>query len=325
MKKKTILLFLRIVVSTILIGYFLLMLSNQQGGLTDAFKKIFEAFSSASLRYLIPASLLHLVGFGLISLRWKFMLRAQDIQANFGQLFLYYFMAAFFNTFLPSTIGGDTLRVIESKKLTGKTTTSLMVVIMERITGLAALILIALTALIIKTLRGDNENTGIWFLFAVLILMGAVGMALAHPGIAPKVLKFLNKILPKKVGHLLNESYQALSIYFHRPFELMSALLISLIFQLNMIIYYYLIARALGQNPDTIDFMIKVPVMIVLLMTVPAINGLGIRTASFKQLMNFPPAFALSGELIDLGMRVAYGLLGGLVFLVYRRPGHQKE
>ena len=72
MKKKTILLFLRIVVSAILIGYFLLMLSTQPGGLIDAFKKIFEAFSSASLRYLIPASLLHLVGFALISLRWKF-------------------------------------------------------------------------------------------------------------------------------------------------------------------------------------------------------------------------------------------------------------
>ena len=59
--------------------------------------------------------------------------------------------------------------------------------------------------------------------------------------------------------------------------------------------------------------------MIVLLMTIPAINGLGIRTASFKGLMKFPPAFAISGELIDLGMRIGYGLLGGLIFLFYRR------
>jgi hypothetical protein len=92
-----------------------------------------------------------------------------------------------------------------------------------------------------------------------------------------------------------------------------------------MVLYYYLIARSLGQDPDIIDFMIKVPIMIVLLMTVPAINGLGIRTASFKGLMKFPPEFALLGELIDLGMRVGYGLLGGLVFLIYRRPDSTKK
>ena len=91
-------------VSSILIGYFLWMLSDQQGGLDRAFAKVFEAFSSASFGWLAPAIMLHLVGFALISLRWKFMLRAQDIQARFSQLFLYYFMAAFFNTFLPSTI-----------------------------------------------------------------------------------------------------------------------------------------------------------------------------------------------------------------------------
>lgn len=316
---------LRLLISAILIGYFLWMLSDQQGSLGRAFTKVFEAFSSASLGWLLPAMLLHLIGFALISLRWKFMLRAQDIRAAFTQLFLYYFMAAFFNTFLPSTIGGDAVRAMESKKLTGNTATSVTVVIVERITGLVALIVIALTALVIQTVEGKAEHFQIWWLFAFLILLGAAGLIMTRPAIASKTLGFLNSILPKKVSHFLNQSYQALSVYFHRPYELSMALLVSIVFQLNMVLYYYLIARSLGQNPDIINFMIKVPIMIVLLMTVPAINGLGVRTASFKGLMKFPPAFALSGELIDLGMRVGYGLLGGLVFLIYRRPDKENK
>lgn len=324
MNKRRLLGLLRLLISTFLIGYFLWMLSDQQGSLARAFSKVFEAFSSASFGWLVPAILLHPVGFVLISLRWKFMLKAQDIRARFTQLFLYYFMAAFFNTFLPSTIGGDAVRAMESKKLTGNTAISITVVIMERITGLVALILIALTALVIQTLKGETENPQIWWLFAIFVLLGAAGPILARPAIAARILGFLNSVLPKKAGHFLNQSYQALSVYFHRPYELLMALLVSIIFQLNMVLYYYLIARALGQNPDIINFMIKVPIMIVLLMTIPAINGLGIRTASFRGLMKFPPAFALSGELIDLGMRVGYGLLGGLVFLIYRRPEPKK-
>jgi uncharacterized protein (TIRG00374 family) len=320
MNKRRLFGLLRLLVSAILIGYFLRSLSSQQGGLNQALSKVFEAFSSASFGWLVPAILLHPIGFALISLRWKFMLRAQNIRAEFSQLFLYYFMAAFFNTFLPSTIGGDALRAMESKKLTGNAATSITVVIMERITGLVALIAIALTALLIQTLKGETGNSQIWLLFGLLIVLGAIGILLSRPSIANRILGFFCRILPQKIGYFLNQSYQALSVYFHRPVELSLALLVSLIFQLNMVFYYYLIARSLGQNPDIIDFMIKVPIMIVLLMTVPAINGLGIRTASFRGLMKFPPAYAISGELIDLGMRVGYGLLGGLVFLIYRRP-----
>ena len=65
--------------------------------------------------------------------------------------------------------------------------------------------------------------------------------------------------------------------------------------------------------------MLNVPIMIFLLMTVPAINGLGIRTASFRGLMKFPKAYALALEFIDLAFRIGYGLLGGLLFLFYRR------
>ncbi len=325
MKKKTLFFFLRLIISVGLVGYFLISLSNQQGGIGEAFKKIYFAFSTASLKWLIAAALLRLVGFSLISLRWKFMLKAQDINTAFSRLFLYYFMAAFFNNLLPSTIGGDAIRVIESRKLTGKATTSLMVVIMERITGFIALMLIALTALIIRIPNGTNENRGIWLLLIVLFSAVVLAIGAAHPKIAPKIFHRVRKIIPKKTQSKLDDAYKILAVYYRRPFELICALLISIVFQFNMVVYYFLIAKALGQVPDFVDFMIKVPIMIVLLMTIPAVNGLGVRTASFRELMKFPSAYAISGEFIDLGMRIGYGILGGLAFLIYRRPGINKE
>ncbi|MCP4146460.1 MAG: flippase-like domain-containing protein, partial [bacterium] len=162
------------VVSIGLIVYFVNSLANKYGGVGEAFAQFSASFSGASLSWLFPAGLLHIVGFSLMSLRWKILLSAQDAHSSFGQLFKYYFMASFFNNFLPSTIGGDTVRVMEAKKLTGNTTTSVMVVLIERLTGLLALVLIAATGLVISFFRNVGQDKNAW-----LLLIPAFGTFIA--------------------------------------------------------------------------------------------------------------------------------------------------
>ncbi|MCP4213589.1 MAG: flippase-like domain-containing protein [bacterium] len=321
MKKKNLLLFLRLLVSAGLIAYFVYVLSRQFGGLDIALKNFSEVFSGASLYWLLPAGAMHIVGFSLTSLRWKVLLQGQDVHSSFGRLFTYYFMASFFNLTLPSTIGGDAVRAMESRKLTGSASTSVMVVVIERLTGLAALVFIAATGLVISFSRNTEGNTQKWLiLFLVLSLMGLV-IFLARPKIAHKLLNVTAGFLPARVQGFLVQAYTAVETYYKRPASLLTAQLISIVFQVNMLLYYYFIARALQQHPDPVDFMIKIPIVIFLLMTVPAINGIGVRTASFKTLMKFPAAYALAVETLDLMFRIGYGLLGGLVFLLHRRTG----
>jgi len=325
MKKKAAYLILRIVISAGLIGYFLFSLAKEQGGLAAALHKFASAFGSAGIHWLIPAFLAHLLGFSLVSLRWGILLRPQGVKAPFTQLFLYYFMAAFFNTFLPSTIGGDAVRAIESKKLTGEASTSVTVIIVERLSGMFALVLIALTALAMKFNRsGEDSFTGAGFVAVVLVGFACL-VVVAHPTVAPRILRFTGKFLPGKVQSFLEKAYQVVSAYFKYPGSLLAALGISIVFQLNMVAYYYFIARALNQSPDPVDFMFKAPILIFLLMTVPTVNGIGVRTYVFIQLMKFPKALALSAEAIDLGLKYIYGLLGGLVFLLYRRGNRRKD
>jgi len=319
MKKKFLLLLLRLGISFGLIGYFLHSLAKKYGGLAKALDNFISAFSGTSASWLVPACLLHIVGFSLISLRWKILLKAQGVNTAYKRLFSYYIMASFFNTLLPSTIGGDAVRAIESKKLTGNTTTSVMVVIVERLTGLSALVLISAAALLIKIFERTAQLQGVLIFLAAVIVGLSLLVGLVHPRVAPVLLGFLKKILPAKIHSWLEQACAAVNIYYKKPGALFTALGISIIFQLNMVFYYFLIAKAFHQAPDPVDFMLKVPIMIFLLMTVPAINGLGIRTASFKGLMNFPAAYALALEFVDLGFRIGYGLLGGLLFLFYRR------
>ncbi|MCP5108029.1 MAG: flippase-like domain-containing protein [bacterium] len=319
MKKKYVALAIRLVISIGLIAYFVFTLAQKSGGLHRAFEQLLNTFAAAPLIWLLPAGLLPVVGFALTSLRWKILLAGQDVHTSYTRLFTYYFMAAFFNNFLPSTIGGDTLRVIESRKLTGNTTTSVMVVIVERLTGLMALVLIAAAALTTAMFRRAEQDVGAWLLLGVTLAVFFLVIVLAHPRVAPRILKLTGKILPLKIQSFLEQAYGAVEVYYKRPGALLMAQAVSIVYQLNIVIYYFLIARALHQEPDLIEFMIKMPVVVFLLMVVPAVNGIGVRTAGFKGLMGFRPVHALAVESIDLGFRMFYGLLGGLVFLFHRR------
>jgi uncharacterized protein (TIRG00374 family) len=306
-------------ISVGLIGYFLRVLAKKHQGLGEALNQFISAFSGASPVWLIFACLLHIAGFSLVSFRWKILLKAQGVNTSYKTLFSYYFMAAFFNTILPSTIGGDTIRAIESKRITGSGTTSVMVVIVERLTGLMALVLISAAALFIKVIENVSQPPVVWIFFAAVLGGLFMLVVLVHPRVAPVFLGLLKKILPGKIHSWLEKAHDAVTTYYKEPGALLGALGISLIFQLNMVVYYFLIAHALHQSPDPVEFMLNVPIMIFLLMTIPAVNGLGIRTASMRGLMNFPAAYALALEFIDLAFRIGYGLLGGLLFLFYRR------
>ncbi len=71
--------------------------------------------------------------------------------------------------------------------------------------------------------------------------------------------------------------------------------------------------------------MSKAPMLIFLLMTVPSINGIGVRTAVFRSLMKFPMPVSLAVEVIDIGMRLVLGLIGGGFFLFYKRGGRAAD
>jgi len=81
--------------------------------------------------------------------RWRLLLAAQGFPASLRALSASYLIATFFNNFLPSNIGGDVVRVRDSSKLTGSTTTSLAVVAIDRILGLSALYALAFSAFVL--------------------------------------------------------------------------------------------------------------------------------------------------------------------------------
>ena len=176
--KKSALLILKVTVSLALLGY---LLSTTD---LDALQRRVRAGDTVLLAM---AMALYAGILAISTWRWRVLLEAQGYTAPLAQLSGSYLVAQFFNNFLPSNIGGDVVRVRDSSRLTGSTTTSLAVVAIDRILGLGALYALAVTAY----LAGGSSVRELAGADSVLLALGFVFAALTYvffrPGVARRV------------------------------------------------------------------------------------------------------------------------------------------
>ncbi|MCP5063718.1 MAG: flippase-like domain-containing protein, partial [Ignavibacteriae bacterium] len=110
------------------------------------FDDIFESFKSSDKLKLILAFSLHAVGLTVSAIRWKVLLNAQGVQSKIGFLIKSYMVATFFNHFMPSTVGGDSVRAYDSWRLGENKTKALAVVMVDRFMGLLTLLVFVIIA-----------------------------------------------------------------------------------------------------------------------------------------------------------------------------------
>ena len=135
--------------------------------------------------WLAGALALTFVGVVVSAVRWAAVLHALGQRPPFGRLLSLYFAGQFMGNVLPSTIGGDALRVTRLSKDTGETPTTFASVVLERLSGWLVLPAITLTGLAVNPgLRELGRASAIAFATAAgtLALLVAVLFLTARPG-----------------------------------------------------------------------------------------------------------------------------------------------
>ena len=165
MQKKTLFLLLKISLSVALILWI-----TQDVALDSVFAVITE--SSGSL--LILAFSLFFVGYVIAAFRWRTLIRVQDGDAPIFFLVRSFMVALFFNNFLPSTVGGDVVRMYDSWRLGNSKTDAVTVVLVDRFLGVIVLFCFALLALVFdETVAGEVPFITAW------VTAGLAGVGIA--------------------------------------------------------------------------------------------------------------------------------------------------
>ncbi len=254
---------------------------------------------------------------GLATWRWLLLLRALGYPCSIRGLSASYLVATFFNNFLPSNIGGDVIRVRDSSRLTGSTTTSLAVVAIDRILGFGALFALAAAAYLaggpaVRHLAGARlVLLGLGLFFAVLAYVffrpGTAGRLMSVSGLAG--IPWLRERFELVQG--------AVHVYRARLAPVWAAFGASIALQAAVVWYYFAVAHALRIPLPLSACFLMVP-LCTLVQAVPvSFNGWGIReslfTVYFGQ-VGLPRDSALAFSLVGAGLIVLLSLSGAVVW-----------
>ena len=267
--------------------------------------------------YLVLAMVLYGLILVISIWRWQLLLHTQGYRASMGHLSASYLVATFFNNFLPSNIGGDFIRVRDSNRLTGSTTTSVAVVVIDRVLGLGALYVLAVGAYLVADSQVRGLAGALPALVALGIVFGAIAYIFFRPGTARRVMAAVGlRRLPWAQARF--ETVQsAVQVYRDDVAAVWRAFLGSLALQALVVYFYYYVARALHIPLGVTACFLMVP-LCTLVQTLPiSFNGWGVRESVFILYfaqLGLPRESALAFSLVGAGLTVLMSLSGAVVW-----------
>jgi uncharacterized protein (TIRG00374 family) len=276
--------------------------------------RLFEALRSINLGWFAIALLFHLIGLVVRTYRWSILIKALGTPVSFGRLLYLYLAGTFFNTFLPTGIGGDVVKIIELASDRGGAQ-AFSSVFADRLTGILGSSLIALVVAIL-----DPADVPSYVVLTVILISAGILMAaflltqrrffewlIAHISFWPKIPGA--KKIQKVVEALTSYSIGAI----------VRAMLVSLPFSLTLVATQYALALGLGVNAPLRYFALFVP-MVALVQLLPiSFNGLGVREGTYQLLfgtVGIEATQAVAMSLMYYIVRVVGGLFGGLLYLI---------
>ena len=255
--------------------------------------------------------------------RWLLLLRGLGVAIQFTRLVMLYFVGSFFNAFLLSGFGGDVVRVLEVSQDV-PTPTAAGTVIVDRLSGLLMLFLMALLALPFRP-SGFPDDL-LWVVTAVS-LIGLIGgfvllegrLIRRFAGWLPGPLSLTDEKRP--LARLLNAvqgcGWQAIG----------GALAVSILFNLVLVGSWSVSGLALGYDVSYSYYLLVVPILSVALL-VPSVSGLGVRESLAPLL--FAGAALTNSQAVTLSLLVFIimrlsGLIGAPLYLWSVLRGNSKN
>jgi uncharacterized protein (TIRG00374 family) len=270
---------------------------------------------------LAAAVLTMLVGIVLSAWRWQEVLLVFDARVSIRTLTGHHLAGQFVGNVLPSTIGGDVLRVARCSKTVGSSSTAFASVVLERLSGMLALPVLVLLGFAFRPSLVQADRA--WFALVVagltLGILGLILFAAGHPGIAGRFAS--NENWTRFIGAV----FQGIDRGRRDPRRLLGVLVAALAYQVTIVCSYILIFRALDAHVAVAAAFAFVPAVSMLQALPISFGGLGVREGAlvlFRHGLVVTAGVATASGLLWYGTLVIVSMLGAPIVAIGMRAKH---
>lgn len=257
-------------------------------------------------------------------MRWDLILRQQGTNIPFWYLIIIYTKGAFVGSFFPGgTTTGDIYRMYSLTKNTQKKAVSVSSVIIERIMGVFALLSLSLCTIYYSIFFEINNDLFMHLLKPVLFLtilfsmVGALSIALIKMNFTNRF-KSTNLIISK-----LQYFVSIISNYFSNRTTLGKIFVLSLLFQVIIVFWIYMVSQVLHIRAPLYALCVTVPLINLFALLPISIGGLGVREAAFVFFLapfGLVSYEAVSISFISGSLQNVLRLLFGFLFFLNVKP-----
>jgi uncharacterized membrane protein YbhN (UPF0104 family) len=255
----------------------------------------------------------------LSTVRWSQVLQALELPSELPPLLSHTLAGMFVSNFLPSTVGGDVLRVSRLSATNGQRHTSVASVVVERLTGFFVLPFISLVALLGNPSllhMGQASRLALTVSVGTLACLAVILVLVASPLVGDRL-----------AGHpwlaFVTSVHLGLARLRRDPGAAVGVVVSALAYQLTMVAGAWMAGHALGIHVGWSAMMAFIPVVAVAQVLPLSVSGLGLREGALVLLL--VPLGVASGQavafgLLLYGMNMVVSLLGAPAFAVGPRP-----
>ncbi len=276
--------------------------------------QIWDVVSTVDAVFFVGALALATAGIFVSAGKLQLLLRAKGQDVSYLTVLRYYYIGTFFNSVLPSTIGGDVVKAYRLFDDTDDRGEAVAAVFMDRYTGLVALLSIAVVAAAVAPVALPRQvMLAVYGTAAAAVLLT---LLLAWKPVDRFVPRRVPGVVEKVVDQLRNVQ-DAVTSYRRRPGAVAVALGISLGFHVFLATVNIVLARAVDMAVPWPYFFVFIPIAAVILFLPISIGGLGVREAVYTYLFTLAGATAAEAVAVSLlfqGIFLFGASVGGIVY-----------
>lgn len=283
--------------------------------------RLVPAWTTANTVWLVVAAALTLVGFALSTLRWQAVLRAMGSHpVPLRRLFGHYVAGQFVSNVLPTTIGGDVVRVSRLAGDSGDSADAFASVVIERLTGWLVLPLITIVGFLVNPgLRdlGTATTIALTIAFATLGLLVAILVAANHPRVLGR---FAEREGWRRFAGAVHSGIARLR---QRPLAALWVVCVGLLYQGVMVLAAAAAAATLGMSDVGVTVLAAfLPAVLISQILPIGISGIGVREGAFVLFLTplgVPTEQAIALGLLIYALTLAMSLIGAPAFAIGSR------
>jgi hypothetical protein len=279
-------------------------------------RKTIDLIASSNGWYLLGAYVILLATTVGMAWRWQMLLASKGLHEPLSWLTKLYFMGYAAGQVLPTSIGGDTVRIAaHARRRPDAKGEAAGAVLMERVVGSAGTLVLVAIGLLLAIGRYNNIRE-----LVILEVALSAGLVLA---LAIMFSRRTNAWLQERGGtRRLARGFRALWDALHgyrsQPRALLLVLGATVVLQFIRIISIWLCGEAVGVDVSPLVYVILGPLLFLVMLVPFTINGLGVREAFFIAFLgrfgvDADAAFATG--FLFYAVTVATSLPGGAIML----------